>query len=48
MHARQEYNAITLEHFGVDVNGIEERSLALRRQGMDRLLAGLSVAEIRP
>jgi len=48
VHAHQEYNAITLEHLGVDVDAIEERSLALRRQGLDRLLASLSVAETRP
>ena len=48
VHAHQEYNAITLEHLGVDVDDIEERSLALRRQGLDRLLASLSVAETRP
>ncbi|HBE93283.1 MAG TPA: universal stress protein UspA, partial [Gammaproteobacteria bacterium] len=47
VHAHQEYDAITLEHLGVDVDGIEERSLALHRQGLDRLLTNLSVAETR-
>jgi nucleotide-binding universal stress UspA family protein len=47
VHAHQEYDAITLEHLGVDVGDTAERSLVLRRQGLDRLLANLSVAETR-
>ncbi len=47
VHSHQEYDAIALEHLGVELEDINERSLMLRRQGMERLLAKLSLAKNR-